>query len=666
MNMNTLSSQASDCGSAVRETRRKSIARNLAKLLIVAIGLGVCALPAHAQTYTGAPFETSCQNASGDGPVHAGDSVICTITANVSFPQAAPFTVTPPDGSTVTECATPFSPDRMTAQIGGSTLPVFVTVQSPTGAAHTAIGHGLAGLTVPANTCAFTWLIEPPQTRPPSPPDVIPAGTVIGTETFTVDQTIPCGREITRQEGMEWISNGDFSTFAPDGNPIASTDVGFRAILSGGLLQCGNSASKRSPVNTGMPAQTSCTYAVDPAHSAITATCTVTNNLFLPTGGTLILSPLTPSGAHVTGCTSSTPGIVVNSEGATLPTATYTLLPFMPFGGTPFTFQVQIGNSTTVPVNSCAFTSLGAENPAGIPGNVVVGTQTLSLPLQCGPELTQSATSYVPNGTSVMWPPEFGGFATYFPETTHARISGGFICGNGDPTTLSKFTSTSLPVEFSCSTATGATTDCTITNNVLQYTGDVVFVSPTSPSNATVTSCASNAPGVLATGPGGILPVFVQALGIIVTPPFFSPDGHSAGPIQAAALDSSGNPITIVPPNTCAYTYVGQTPFGLEAGRVMGTETVTIQQGSGNTTELVQRANMYENVGIAFGFNCSGLVTALANPALCVPPTSNIIAPFLFPLFDNAGNLVLGTAGVPQESMQDVYSGSSGTPIHFH
>ena len=669
--MNKLSSKASDRCSAARKIGGATIARNLAKFVLGGVVVALFAFPVSAQTYTGAPFETVCQNASGSGPVQAGGSVTCTVTANVSFPQAAPFTIAPPEGSTITGCATPYPADQMTAQVGGETLPVFNTVQSPTGAAHTAIGHGLAGLTVPPNTCAFTWLVVAPQTKPPSPPEVIPAGTLIGTETFTVDKTISCGSEITRQEGIEWISNGDFSSFGSDGNPIASSDVGFRAILSGGFLQCGNSASRRSPVSTGMPAQTNCTYVVDGGQPGITATCTVTNNLFLPTGGTLLLKPLTPSGARVTGCSGSTPGIVVNSEGATLPMATYTLLPFMPHGGTPFTFQAQIDNSATVPFNSCAFTSLGAENPAGIPGNVVVGTETVSLPYPCGPELTQSATSYVPNGTSVMWPREFGGFDTYFPETTHAQISGGFLCRNGDPTTLSQFTSTSLPVEFSCTAATGnrfgpgSTTFCTITNNVIQYTGDVVFVSPTSPSNATVTSCASNTPGVLATGPGGILPVFVQPQGIIVTPPFFSADGHSAGPIQAGALDSNGNPTTIVPANTCAYTYAGRTPFGLEAGKVMGIETVAIQRGLGNTTELVQRANMYENVGIAFGFNCSALVTALADPNLCVPPTSNVIAPFLFPLFDNMGNLVIGTAGTPQESMQDVYSGSSGSPIRF-
>jgi hypothetical protein len=589
--------------------------------------------------------------------VEAGGSVTCTLKANLSIPQAAPFTITPPAGATITACATPFAPTVMVAQSGGQTLPVFKTIQSPTGFAHTAIGHGLSGLTVPANTCAFTWLVEAPSTHPPSPPEIAPAGTIIGTETFTVANKILCGSEIVRQEGMQWISNGDFATFASDGNPIASSDVGFRSIVSGGYLQCGRGSSSQPVVNTGMPAQTRCSFS-NSSGRTITATCTVTNNLFLPTGGTLLISPRTPNGARVTGCSSSTPGIVVNQTGGTLPMATYTLLPFMPHGGTTFAFQAHLGTSTTVPANTCAFTSLGAANPAGIPGNTVVGTETISLSLPgptCGTELTQSATSYVPNGSGVMWPAEFGGFDTYFPETTAARISGGFLCNGGDPTTLSQFTNTGLPLEIGCtgaSLAAGGTISCTIRNNVLQYTGDTVFVTPTAPGSAAVTSCKTTTPGVVATGPGKSLPVFNQPIGIIV----------SAGPIQAGALDNNGHPVTTVPANTCAFTYVGQTPSGLEAGMDWGTETVTVQPST--ATELTLRGNMYENVGVAFGMNCSALVTALADPSLCVPPTSQIIAPFLFPVFDNFGNLVIGPAGFPVESTQDVYSGTAGSVVH--
>jgi hypothetical protein len=658
--------------------------RNLTVLVFRGVVLALFAFPLSAQTYTGAPFETICQNASGSGPVAAGGSVTCTLKANLSIPQAAPFTVTPAlsAGLTITGCATPYPPDTMAAQSGGATLPVFKTFQSPTGSAHTAIGHGLAGLTVPQNTCAFTWLVEVPSTEPPSPPFVAPAGTVIGTETFTVANGIKCGAEIARQAGAQWISNGDFSIIASDGNPIASTDVGFGATISGGFLRCGSDHARSRPgVDTGMPAQTSCTSSRGPLFPGMTGTCTVTNNLFLPTGGTLLVRPLTPIGTEdkitVTGCRSSTPGIVANGPGGTLPSmVTYTLLPFMPQGGTAFMFQAQLGTSTTVPANTCAFTSLGAANPAGIPGDTVVGTETISLPkagLKCGTELTQRAVSYVPNGSSVMWPDEFGGFDTYFPETTASRISAGFLCRKGDSTTLSKFTNTGLPLEFRCRTPNdrpldaGGTVTCTITNNVLQYTGNTVFVSPTAPSGATVTSCSTTTSGVLATGPGQNLPTFSQTKGVIV-----SPDIFPSRIIQAGALDSNGNVITTVPANTCAFTVVKPTPSGARAGEVLGTETVSIQlepDNDGhrhNTTELRQRADVYENVGVAFGFNCSALVTALADPSLCLPPAkiSKIVAPFLWPVFDSSGHIVLGSAGVPEESVQDVYAGTAGFRIH--
>jgi hypothetical protein len=692
----------SPSGVALSKNRGESIVRNVTKHILRGVVLALFAFPVSAQTFTSAPFETTCRNASGNGPVAAGGSVTCTLKANLSVPQGAPFTVTPPSGSTITACAIPDAlRNKIVATPPGGRLPLFLTEQSPTDRLHTAIGRST---TVPANTCAYTWLLEAPANRPPGPPEIAPAGTIIGTETFTVKRKIRCGREITRQNGEQWISNGNFSaaendlgipcmppadTEASACNPIAFSDVGFRAIISGGYLQCDQEqqvqgdqesekedgrSSSQPVVNTGMPAQTNCTVAGEPVTPGSTATCTVTNNLFLPTGGTLLVSPLTPNGTTVRGCSSSTPGIVVNGPGGTLPMATYTLLPFMPHGGTTFTFQAQLGSRTTVPANTCAFTSLGAANPAGIPGNTVVGTETISVPASkaeespvflaheelggkegCGTELTQRAVSYVPNGSGVMWPDEFGGFDTYFPETTAAQISGGFLCRKGNSTTLSKFTNTGWPVEFSCTTPhnqdldDGGTVICKITNNVLEYTGNTLFVSPSTPRGETVKSCSTTTPGVVATGPGRHLPIFSQTKGIIV----------SSGIIQAGALDSNGQPITTVPANTCAFTVVGQTPSALEAGTVLGTETVSIQPGSA-APELTQRTDVYENVGVAFGFNCSALVTALADSSLCVPPTSNVIAPFLIPVFDNSGNIVLGSAGVPEESVQDIYAGTSG------
>src|SRR5262249_2713320 len=213
-------------------------------------------------------------------------------------------------------------------------------------------------------------------------------------------------------------------------------------------LQCNDhahNAEHHPVVDTVLPAQTSCVF------SGTIATCTVTSNVFLVTGSTRILNPLTPSGATVIGCTSTNPFVIATGPGGTLPTVTNFILDFLPGGGMPVTFQAQLDDSTQVPANTCAFTSIGTpSNPAGIGGDTIFGTVTLSLPprARCGPELTQRGADYIPNASGVLNPFIF---QTYFPQTAAGTISGGFLCGSGDPTILSQFTSTGLPVELSCS-----------------------------------------------------------------------------------------------------------------------------------------------------------------------------------------------------------------------
>ena len=74
---------------------------------------------------------------------------------------------------------------------------------------------------------------------------------------------------------------------------------------------------------------------------------------------------------------------------------------------------------------------------------------------------------------------------------------------------------------------------------------------------------------------------------------------------------------------------------GSPAGRTTVSELVEkLALTQSAVTELVQRANLYDNVGIPFGFGT--LVTG---------------AP--------------GTAGVPEEVVNDNFAGSSGAPIHF-
>jgi hypothetical protein len=582
------------------------------------------AVPVSALTYTGPPLETTCKNSSGNGPVPAGGSVTCAITSDLSISQGNPFTVSPvlPSGATITGCATT-NPNIVATPPGGK-LPLYLNPSRSTLTAQTAVD---TSTTAPANTCAYTWI----------PTFFGQSEAVVGTETFTVRSRIGCGSEITRQKAAQWITNGAES-IDQAGHLVTFSDVGFSGIVSGGYLRCGESVS--SPVvDTGIPAQTTCTTAGGAVRPGGSAACTVISNLFLPTGGTVVISPLFPRGATVTGCSSSRVGIVATGPGGTLPKATNQIFSFLPGGGTFVTFQAQIGASSTVPANSCAFTALGATNPAGIGGDTVFGTETLSVPrsADCGTELTQRTTNYIPNESGVINPVAF---PTYFPQTLAATISGGFLCHSGNSTTLSRFTNTGLPVEGRCTQSderreAGGSVDCSLTNNVFLFTGDTLFISPTAPRDATVTSCKTTTPGMVATRAGANLPTLSASSGIVT----------SAGLVQAAALDSNGNTITTVPGNTCAFTNVGGTPPGLPSGSVVGTDTVSIKgrdlaatdttsdsRDRSDATELIQRADVYDNVGIPFGFG--QLATG---------------AP--------------GSAGVPAEVVNDTFAGSAGSRI---
>jgi hypothetical protein len=168
---------------------------------------------------------------------------------------------------------------------------------------------------------------------------------------------------------------------------------------------------------------------------------------------------------------------------------------------------------------------------------------------------------------------------------------------------------------------------CTITTDVLLYTGDTVFVTPTSPSSANVISCISASPStIVATGPNSMLPV-LTASGI----------AYSLGPVQASFLDSKNHANVVVPANTCAFTAIGQTPPAIPSRTVLGTETVSLAPGTAaSATEMLMRTNDYENVGIPFGF---GQLTTIA-------PAN-------------------GPAGVPIDITTDVYLGTSGSLVHF-
>ena len=92
-----------------------------------------------ALTYSGPPLETSCQPATA-GPIPAGATVTCTLISDLSIAQGNPFTASPtlPTGAHVTNCVTT-NPNIAVTQPGAK-LPMFDTVQSPTGVAQSALG----------------------------------------------------------------------------------------------------------------------------------------------------------------------------------------------------------------------------------------------------------------------------------------------------------------------------------------------------------------------------------------------------------------------------------------------------------------------------------------------------------------------------------------------